>query len=48
MDRPRVITCNQASVGGRLDGALLRAGLVDEVDVEFPQGAVFGVLEATE
>ncbi|HEY9076424.1 MAG TPA: dihydrofolate reductase family protein [Anaerolineaceae bacterium] len=37
------VTCLLSTAGGRLNGALVRAGLVDEVNVEFLPGIIGGV-----
>jgi 2,5-diamino-6-(ribosylamino)-4(3H)-pyrimidinone 5'-phosphate reductase len=37
------VTCMLSTAGGKLNGALLRAGLVDEVNVEFLPGVIGGL-----
>jgi riboflavin biosynthesis pyrimidine reductase len=37
------VTCVLSTAGGKLNGALLRAGLVDEVNVEFLPGVIGGL-----
>lgn len=52
VDLPRVleklaarlnVTCIVSTAGGRLNGALLRAGLVDEINIEFLPGVIGGM-----
>jgi len=37
------VTCIVSTAGGRLNGALLRAGLVDEINIEFLPGVIGGL-----